>query len=156
MILLALWFSSTVLVICSAAHWLPIQVTVSTFPLIATACLICATQLYNDPCLRVPFWATPTRLRSLSEVEDPPPPPKENYTREAILTTCLFWTTVFWCISYTVAASVATGLSVLSLLGVISKSISTSSSSSPITNRSSPPSGSTKRASSDSASGTDV
>lgn len=155
MILLALWFSSTVLVICSAAHWLPIQVTVSTFPLIATACLICATQLYNDPCLRVPFWATPTRLRSLSEVEDPPPVPEKSYTVEALLTTFCFWATVFWCIGYTVAAGISSGLAALLVLGLISRSISTSSPS-PSPSSSSSSSTITNRAISDSASGTDV
>ena len=151
MILLALWFSSSILVICSAAHWLPIDITVSTFPLIATGFIICVTQLYDDPCLRVPFWATPTRLRSLSEVEDPPPVPVKRYTGETLLTISAFWSIVFLSVHYTVAACVSSGLSVLLLLGLILRSISTSSipsssSSSTITNRDI----------SDSVSGTDV
>ena len=134
MILLALWFSSTALVVVSAGHWLPIDIQVSVLPLICTAILICGRQLAEDPCFRVPFWATPTRLRSLSEIEDPPPPPKYYYARESVAITFLFWAITFWSILYTVSAVVCSVLSMLALLSLIGNSISCSSSSS-MTNR---------------------
>lgn len=139
MILLALWFSSTALVVVSAAHWLPISIQTAILPLICTAILICSMQLYEDPCFRVPFWATPTRLRSLSEIEDPPPPPRYYYVREAVATTFVFWSITLWSIHYTVAAISCSVLASLSLLSVIGNSISCSSSSSspPMTNGSS-------------------
>jgi len=134
MILLSLWFSSTILVILSAAHWLPIDIQIAVIPLICTAILICGMQLYEDPCFRVPFWATPTRLRSLSEIEDPPPVPKYLYVRESLSVTFLFWTIVFWSILYTVPASICSVLSMLSLLSLMGISISSSTSSSSMTN----------------------
>lgn len=140
MILLALWFSSTALVVVSAAHWLPIAIQIAVLPLICTAILICGTQLYEDPCFRVPFWATPTRLRSLSEIEDPPPGPTCPRAREAVATTFVFWSITLWSVHYTVAAISCSVLASLSVLSVIGNSIScssSSSSSSPMTNGSS-------------------
>ena len=138
MILLSLWFNSTALVICSAAHWLPVKVQISVLPLICTAVIICGQKLYEDPCFRVPFWATPMRLRSLSEIEDPPPVPKYHYARESLILTCLFWSITLWSISYTVSASIFSGSTLLISLAVIGSSISCSSSSeSTITNGSS-------------------
>ena len=138
MILLSLWFNSTALVICSAAHWLPVKIQISVLPLICTAVIICGQKLYEDPCLRVPFWATPTRLRSLSEIEDPPPEPTYHYARESLILTCLFWSITLWSISYTVSASIFSGSTLLISLTVIGSSISCSSSSEPpITNGSS-------------------
>lgn len=134
MILLALWFCSTILVILSAAHSLPIDIQIAVIPLICTAILICGMQLYEDPCFRVPFWATPTRLRSLSEIEDPPPVPKYLYARETLSVTFLFWAIVFWSILYTVPASICSVLSILSLLSLMGISISSSTSSSSMTN----------------------
>lgn len=139
MILLALWFSSTALVVVSAAHWLPIAIQTAVIPLICTAVLICGTQMYEDPCFRVPFWATPMRLRSLSEIDDPPPPPKWSHAREAVASTFIFWSITLWSIHYTVSAITCSVLASLSLLSVIGNSISCSSSSSspPMTNGSS-------------------
>ena len=138
MFLLALWFSSTILVIASAAHWLPIDIEIAVLPLICTAIIICGMQMYEDPCFRVPFWATPMRLRSLSEIEDPPPVPKYLYAREALIITFSFWAIVLWSISYTVAASIFSGLAVVLLVLLIGISISepgsSSSSEPPITN----------------------
>ena len=85
MILLTLWFCSTLLVLLSAAHVLPISIQIAMLPIVCTAILICAQQMYHDPRFRVPFWATPTRLRSLSEIEDPPPVPVYYYARESII-----------------------------------------------------------------------
>ena len=91
MILLTLWFCSTILVIVSAAHWLPIPIQIAMLPIACTAILVCVQQMYHDPCFRVPFWATPTRLRSLSEIEDPPPAPVYHYARESLIMGLFFW-----------------------------------------------------------------
>ena len=126
MILLTLWVCSTLLVLLSAAHVLPIPIQISIIPIIVTVSFICAQQVYNDPCFRVPFWATPTRLRSLSEVDDPPPIPINHYTRESIASALIFWSIVLWSISYTLSASIVSGCAALWVIG---SSISCSSSS---------------------------
>ncbi len=139
MILLTLWLCSTILVLLSAAHVLPISIQIAMLPIVCTAILICAQQMYHDPCFRVPFWATPTRLRSLSEIEDPPPVPVYHYARESIIAGLFFWTVVLWSVSYTVSACIVSGFCLLASLGAIGSSISCtpSSSSSSMTNGSS-------------------
>ena len=134
MILLALWFSSSILVICSAAHILPIRVTISVIPLICTAIVLFVHQMSQDPCLYVPFWASNNRLRTFSETDHVER--KNYYVRESVCITCLFWTITLWSVFYTVAASIFSGLLFISVVWVISKSTSTSSSSLPMTNRS--------------------
>ena len=78
-------------------------------------------KLYEGPCFRVPFWATPMRLSLRNE--DPPPVPKYHYARESLILTCLFWSITLWSISYTVSASIFSGSTLLISLAVIGSSI---------------------------------